>query len=138
MVPNLDRDERGRPHILYLSDLTGEGLAAQFVLSEYIACGIASTAVLGYSGRRDAAMQYRIESWQAGRREVHWSVWHAFLHKPVRPGYWKFRWTAGHGMEVWLNQEITFDWRRQVFVQRIRTSPLTVPKPNDNRHRERR
>ena len=90
----LNAENKGKPQILSLRDLTGEGVMGQFVLFEYEACGIAETAVLGYNRSAEAAVQYRTEvSWMAEAPSVVSWVQHTFGEKPSRPGFWKF---TGH------------------------------------------
>ncbi len=60
-VPRVNQNKEGTPKILNLRDLTGEGVAGQFVLFEYEACSISLTTVLGYSGKSDRAVQYGVE-----------------------------------------------------------------------------
>jgi hypothetical protein len=116
-LPQIDAKNEGTPDILNLADLTGEGVAGQFVLFEYSACGIAETAVLGYSQSRDAAVQYGVETSGTGAKEelVSW-VEHTFGEKPIRPGIWNFSWDPGHGSESRIHEEVSFDPRRQMFV----------------------
>jgi hypothetical protein len=48
-----------------------------------------------------------------------------FSTKPVRPGYWKFTWEAGHGSSAWIDETVRFDRARQLFAetQTIRPYP---------------
>jgi hypothetical protein len=67
-VPQIDKNKEGAPKLLNLRDLTGEGVAGQFVLFEYAFCGTALTTVLGYSRKTDAAVQFRVEISEQGRK----------------------------------------------------------------------
>ena len=60
-VPHPDKDKKGRPLILNLQDLTGEGTKGQFALFDYAACGIDQTSVFGYSPKLDKVLQYSVE-----------------------------------------------------------------------------
>ena len=63
-VPHPDNDRRGTPFLLRLRDLTGQGIAGQFVLFDHVVSGIAAGSVLGYSSKSDTAVQYPVESTQ--------------------------------------------------------------------------
>ena len=118
-MPHLNEAKEGKPTLLNLRDLTGEGIAAQFVLFEYLNCGGALTSVFGYSRALDRAVQYPIElveGTEKGER-VLW-IGHTFEEKPRRPGYWDFNYEPGHGADGILHFRVQFDRARQVFVQR--------------------
>jgi hypothetical protein len=123
-VPHPDKDRWGIPLLLNLQDLTGEGVAAQFVLFDHVVSGIATGSVLGYSSRSDTAVQYPVESTQNKFNPVtkNWAV-QVFDAKPSRAGYWKFTWEAGHGDSEWIDEEVRFDPARQLFVEKITTLP---------------
>lgn len=48
-VPHPDKDRKGKPLLMRLQDMTGEGVAGQFVLFDHVASGIAAGSVVGYS-----------------------------------------------------------------------------------------
>jgi hypothetical protein len=123
-VPHPDKDRRGTPLLLNLRDLTGEGVAGQFVLFDHVASGIAAGSVLGYNSRSDTAVQYPVESTQNKFNPVvkNWAV-QVFDAKPSRAGYWKFTWEAGHGESDWIDEEVRFDPARQLFVEKMTTRP---------------
>lgn len=123
-VPHPDAQNRGFPNLLNLRDLTGDGVAAEFVLFMYDACGIVSTSVLGYSPTLDRAIQYPVEVFEDGHKpEFQMWVEQVFATKPIRPGNWSFSWNPGHGMENYtIPEEVSFDSRRQVFVDRRKTT----------------
>jgi hypothetical protein len=52
-VPHPNAKKEGAPRLLNLRDLTGDGMAAQFVLFAYVACNVVSTSVLGYDRPSD-------------------------------------------------------------------------------------
>jgi hypothetical protein len=123
-VPHPDKERRGKPLLLNLHDLTGEGVAGQFVLFEHVVSGIASGSVLGYSAKSDTAAQYSIESIHNRFNAVvkTWAI-QVFSTKPSPPGYWKFTWEAGHGEMDWIDEEVRFDAARQLFIERSATRP---------------
>jgi hypothetical protein len=123
-VPHPDKDGRGTPFLLRLRDLTGEGVAGQFVLFDHVVSGIAAGSVLGYNSRSDTAVQYPVESTQNKFNPVvkPWAL-QVFEMKPSRAGYWKFTWEAGHGDWEWIDEEVRFDPARQLFVEKRNTRP---------------
>jgi len=123
-VPTLNASEEGQPQILNLQDLTGEGIAGQFVLFDYTACGVVSTSVFGYSPESERATQYPIEIVADDQkvRIEHWA-WQIFASKPIRPGYWDFTWEPGYGVDVFNREQVSFDKARQLFVERQEMTP---------------
>lgn len=117
-VPKVNQKREGRPWILHLRDLTGEGVAGQFVLFEYEVCGSPLTSVFGYSPGSDRAVQYQVESpTETGKLDLaHW-VPYLFSVNPLRPGHWKFTWEPGHGADCWIHEEVLFNRARQIFVE---------------------
>ena len=124
-VPHPDRGRRGKPLLLRLQDLTGEGVAGQFVLFDHVASGIAAGSVLGYSSRSDTAVQYPVELTQNKFNPVVqlWAV-QAFDRKPLRAGYWKFTWEARHGEMEWIDEEVHFDAGRQLLWRERLHGPI--------------
>jgi hypothetical protein len=116
-VPNPNSRKEGRPKILNLRDLTGEGYPGQFVLFEYEFCGIPLTSVLGYSRTSDKAVQYQVEvlrSNAAPSRET-WVA--AIFGRPtVSRGHWDFTWEPGHGANRKIHEQVSFDPVSQLFV----------------------
>jgi len=123
-VPKPDKNRRGKPLLLHLQDLTGEGVAGQFVLFEHVVSGIAAGSAFGYSVKSDIAVQYPVETTQNRFKPVvkNW-VAAVFDAKPLRPGSWKFTWEAGHGEWEWIDEEMHFDPARQLFVEKVSTRP---------------
>jgi hypothetical protein len=123
-VPHPDKDHRGIPLLLHLQDLTGEGVAGQFALFDYVASGIAEGSVFGYSPKTDTAVQYSVETTLNKFKPVIdlWTV-EVFNAKPIRAGYWKFTWEAGHGDEAWIDEEVHFDPATQRFFEKQTTRP---------------
>lgn len=120
-VARPNRKKEGVPRILFLRDLTGEGDRGQFVLFDYLACGIVSTGVFGYSSKADRATQFQVET-ITNRHRPELTMWVpvVFERKPVRPGRWRFTWEAGHGDMFRNHEAVTFDRERQLFVRRLK------------------
>ena len=118
-VPRVNTNKEGLPKILNLRDLTGEGVAGQFVLFEYEACAISLTTVFGYSPKSDRAVQYGVETLnESGKPEVIPWVEQVFGEKPIGPGHWDFNWEPGHGADGAVHEEVSFDPAKQVFVRK--------------------
>jgi hypothetical protein len=116
-VPRVNSKGEGKPQVLRLRDLTGDGVADEFVMFMYGACGIAETSVFGYDQRSDRALQYPVEV-RSGNDAPETEFWvdQIFAKKPNRPGHWSFTWEPGHGSEDIIHEEVSFDPVRQVFV----------------------
>jgi hypothetical protein len=111
-------DREGLPKILNLKDLTGEGTEGQFVLFEYEACGNYLTSAFGYDARSDRAVQYSVEvTTENVKPEVVTWIEEVFGAKPVRPGYWDFRWDPGHGADGPIHERVHFDASKRVFIK---------------------
>jgi hypothetical protein len=118
-VPRVNTNKEGLPKILNLRDLTGEGVAGQFVLFEYEACAISLTTVFGFSPKSDRAVQYGVETLnESGKPEVVPWVEQVFGEKPIGPGHWDFTWEPGHGADGAVHEEVSFDPAKQVFVRK--------------------
>jgi hypothetical protein len=84
----------GRPTILWLRDLNGDGRALEFALFDALACMGLETTLFGYSERQDRVVQYPVslEAEYAGKRTKESLNWvdYLFGQKPTGPGRWKF------------------------------------------------
>ena len=100
-----------------LQDLTGEGAATKFVLFAYNICMVPLTSVVGYDQDEDAVVEYPIETISNGKGSAR-SLWveEIFAMKPVRPGYWSFDWSPGHGFEGNIHEEVSFDSATRAFL----------------------
>jgi len=67
-VPTPNANHEGKPRVLNLRNLTGEGAAGQFPVFEYAACGVARSSVFGYSPKSDHVVQYPVEIIEAGEK----------------------------------------------------------------------
>lgn len=130
LVPRLVNDtvwhipagKKGKPKILHLEDLTGEGKPAQFRIFSYGSCGITHTGVAGYSAKLDRAILY---STLTHNDKSPW-ISQVFRQQPVRPGRWDFVWTPSHGSIDYFRERIDFDPVRQVFAR----DPELIPAPS--------
>lgn len=84
----------GRPTIMRLRDLNGDGRALEFALFDALACMGLETALFGYSERRDRVIQYplSLETVYAGEKSTEVLNWvdYVFSREPAGPGRWKF------------------------------------------------
>jgi hypothetical protein len=58
-----------------------------------------------------------------GRTNEEWPD-QVFARKPVRPGYWNFKWMPGHGSDDEIHEVVTFDRTRQRFVDHRTVKPI--------------
>ncbi|MGD0499718.1 MAG: hypothetical protein ABSC23_14920 [Bryobacteraceae bacterium] len=116
-VPHLNSKGEGKPEVLRLRDLTGDGVADEFVMFMYGACGIAETGAFGYDRSSDRALQYPVEV-RSGNGAAETELWpdQIFAERPNRPGHWSFTWEPRHGSEDIVHEEVSFDPARLVFV----------------------
>jgi len=123
-VPQMNAKREGKPTILYLRDLTGEGVAAEFVLFMHGACGIAETGVFGYQKQSDRVVPYLVEVQDgSGRPKVEQWVSQIFARKPISPGHWDFTWEPGHGADSTIHEQVSFDKVRQLFLEKQKITP---------------
>jgi len=117
-VPHPNDAGKGVPEILNLSDFTGNGLASEFALFEYDACGLVSTSVLGYQRTSDRVVEYPVETRDRTHKggAIRFWIQQVFAVQPIRPGYWQFTWSPGHGVDDIIDAKVSFDQSRQVFV----------------------
>jgi hypothetical protein len=123
-VPPPDAKKEGKPAIMMLRDLTGEGVAGQFVLFDYVNCGGAAGTVVGYSPRSDRAMQYSVEI-ITGDDKPKTELWaeRIFETRRIRSGYRDFTWDPGYGCFCTSHEHISFDKARQVFMDKHTVTP---------------
>jgi hypothetical protein len=84
--------EMGRPRILALRDVNGDGKPFEFVLYASEDCMELETTLLGYSERRDAVIQYTARLGPPGRPKRWRQAWvdGLFAAAPVRRGHWVY------------------------------------------------
>jgi hypothetical protein len=84
----------GRPTIMHLRDVNGDGKALEFALYDALACMGLETALFGYSERQDRVIQYpvSIETTGGGKRVTQTLNWvdYLFSKEPAAPGRWKY------------------------------------------------
>jgi hypothetical protein len=94
LVEHPGKDKEGRPTLLNLRDVNGDGRAQEFVLYEADACMGLGTTLIGYSEKQDRVIQYPVvlttetdKSSETGTR-----LWadYLFSEKPVAPGHWRY------------------------------------------------
>lgn len=126
-VPAVNSKKEGKPKILHLQDLTGDGIASEFVLFMHSACGIVETSVLGYQTLSDRVLQYPVEG-SEGKEKPQITMWvsQVFGMRPTSPGHWDFTWGPGHGTDVKIHEQVSFDKVRQRFVARHTTTPIQI------------
>lgn len=133
-IPNPDENGEGKPEILNLRDLTGEGAAAQFFFIEETDWPAMGAKIFGYQATTDQVVQYRIKFTRNGLATVGFEVRGfsalAYLmlnYKPVKPGYWNFRWSYGRGNETSYHEVVRFDRKRQIFVDKHSEKTFSEP-----------
>lgn len=84
----------GRPTIMRLRDLNGDGRPFEFALFDAWACMGLETALFGYSERQDRVIQYpvHLEVTGGGKKTAQVQRWvdYLFSREPVGPGRWQY------------------------------------------------
>ena len=104
-VPGQDGNSEGKPALLALRDLNGDGLPLEAAYFEAQACMGLLTTMIGYSHRQDRVIQYEVElkissmkvarngklvsDGEASMETARW-VDYLFAQKPTRAGHWSF------------------------------------------------
>jgi hypothetical protein len=110
LVPGVPREAEGKPVLLKLRDLNGDGIAAETAFFEAEACMGLPTTLIGYSVAQDKVIQYQAEievtdferkvtgdglgpRHRKGKPKVETQVWIDYLlsEKPGEPGHWKYK-----------------------------------------------
>jgi len=93
-VEHPGKHKEGRPTLLNLRDINGDGRAQEFVLYDAEACMGLGTTLIGYSEKQDRVIQYRITvTTQTDKSpETTTGLWADYLFdkKPVAPGHWSY------------------------------------------------
>jgi hypothetical protein len=94
LVEHPGKDGEGKPTILDLRDVNGDGRAQEFVLYDAYACMGLGTTLIGYSEKQDRLIQYPIhlDSNTEGKSTMESLLWadYLFAKKPIAPGHWRY------------------------------------------------
>lgn len=115
-------DGAGRVRILTFSDFNRDGIAAEFPIFEYVACGFNVAAIIGYDQRRDQILPFVFNFsatekdffGQRDGRDTTFSVSHNWMpNLPfaalLKKDTFRYHFYGGHGMEtgevfkIWFN-----------------------------------
>jgi hypothetical protein len=107
IVPGRPKGSEGKPALLALRDINGDGLPLEASFFEAEACMGLLTTTIGYSPRQDKVIQYEVElkcgtkKFVEGRGVVRTgdapttttAVWvdYLFAEKPSKPGFWSYQ-----------------------------------------------
>jgi hypothetical protein len=90
-VPGHDDNSEGKPALMVLRDLNGDGLALEAAFFEAEACMGLQTTLFGYSPKQDRVIQYPVELKQRGQK-TKTAPWidYLFSEPPKTPGRWSY------------------------------------------------
>lgn len=114
-VPDVAPETEGKPVLLDLRDINGDGLALETAFHDAPTCMGMLTAAFGYSPRQDRVIHYQVRLDVRGRMERQGWVEYLFATKPEAPGYWKYRVDFSGRMGPILDFEIRYDRTREEF-----------------------
>jgi len=157
LVPGCKHGQEGKPKLLALRDLNGDGLPLETAFFEAEACMGLMTTLIGYSPKQDRVIQYQVElkitpknavedrqvvNPDAVRTETTGWVDYLFAEKPSSPGHWSYE-IDYSGRGGTLNRyRVRYDPSREMFFgDLIRIEPaerapfldLVRPKPKPAR-----
>jgi hypothetical protein len=135
LVPGVPKESEGKPALLKLRDLNGDGIAAEAAFFEAESCMGLPTTLIGYSVVQDRVIQYRAEievtefeqkilgdrlgqRRRSGKPKVEAQVWidYLFSEKAVRPGHWKYK-IDYSGREGCIDSyDLRYNQSRETFV----------------------
>lgn len=129
LVPGVRKENEGKPVLLTLRDLNGDGIAAETAFFEAEACMGLPTTLIGYSMSQDKVIRYQaeIQVKEIGERpggqkrnkpkmkRLSW-IDYLFSQKPVQPGHWKYDidYTGRAGCND--SYDVRYDEARETFV----------------------
>lgn len=94
LVEHPGKHKEGRPTLLNLRDLNGDGRAQEFVLYEAEACMGLGTTLLGYSEKQDRVIVYPValttETGKPAKTTTETWVDYLFSKKPISPGHFRY------------------------------------------------
>jgi hypothetical protein len=106
-VPSSPGQPAGRPHILALKDLNGDGKALEFAFYWMESCSGPRTMVFGYSRRQDRVILYEflLRDQATGKQDVETWMLRFTFQKPISPMHWIY--------DDWYNSgdDIKYDFR---------------------------
>jgi hypothetical protein len=135
LVPGVPKGSEGKPALLKLRDLNGDGIAAETAFFEAEACMGLPTTLIGYSVAQDRVIQYQAEievtefeqkihgdrlgqRRRSGKPTVETQVWidYLFSEKAVQPGHWKYRidYSGRGGCDD--SYDLRYNQAREIFV----------------------
>ncbi|MGA2273874.1 MAG: hypothetical protein ABSH00_09990 [Bryobacteraceae bacterium] len=152
LVPGHPKGTEGKPALLALRDLNGDGLALETAFFEQLACMGLPTTLVGYSLKQDRVIQYQAElevttfkpkegrftfeqAERLGPPEVEIFFWvdYLFDQKPIGPGHWKYETDYGGRGGCLDSYDIRYDSRQEKFVGTL--SHLCQPAALDSKGR---
>ena len=142
-VPGVPRNKEGKPALLKLRDLNGDGIAAETAFFEAEACMGLPTTLVGYSVAQDRVVQYsariekkRFEQKSTGDRlgplrrrglsKMETQVWtdYLFSEKPLGPRHWKYEIDYRGRGGCNESYDLRYDPARETFVGKLTESCL--------------
>jgi hypothetical protein len=94
LVEHPGKSKEGKPTLLDLRDVNGDGRAQEFVLYDAFACMGLGTTLIGYSEKQDQMIQYPVflTSEEDGEKTTDKLLWadYLFSKKPVEKGHWRY------------------------------------------------
>jgi hypothetical protein len=106
LVPGHQKGTEGKPSLLTLRDLNGDGLPLETAFFEALACMGLPTTLIGYSPKQDRVIQYQVQLRvqenkivegkgivKTGKSSVQTDTWvdYLFAEKPTAPGRWSYK-----------------------------------------------
>lgn len=121
-VPELGAKGEGKPKIMRLQDINGDGKAFEFPLYVAEGCPILQTTLIGYSERQDKVIQYPVElkttvNGKADSEDRVPYLWvdQLFAVKPIRSGFWRYK-TDYTGYGGWLAKcQVRYNQKQEKF-----------------------
>jgi hypothetical protein len=131
IVPGLPKGSEGKPALLALHDINGDGLPLESSFFEAEACMGLLTTTIGYSPKQDKVIQYEVELKCRTQKIVEGrgivgtgdaattttAVWvdYLFAEKPSKPGFWSYKidYTGRGGTQDTYN--VRYDPAREKF-----------------------
>ncbi|HYL36773.1 MAG TPA: hypothetical protein VEV17_12740 [Bryobacteraceae bacterium] len=126
-VPGRRKGTKGKPRLLDLRDINGDGLPLEAAFFEAVACMGLDTTLVVYSPKQDRVIQFPVKlSVQAGKKpttETTFWIDYLFSRKPVEPGHWTYQIDyRGRGGSL-DKYDIRFDAEHEQFVGTLTRIP---------------